>query len=308
MEQLVGGQAGQLLADVECHPVEEGAVVGRVGVADAFVRGARRGVDGCGDLVVRVLAPVGRMGVRVVGARGEEEPGAVGAGDVEAAVGAGGDRAALGADPDLGLEAEPVVLERSAYGEPVAGGGGGEVGARRGVAQGEGHPPRPVRREPSADDPAGVGDEELPAVGGPALGVGDGRECGAQVQTAAVGGVGGGRGARHVEQQIPEDLVGAVAAARLSEFGGHRAGAEGALAVEAPADAGESVGPGSGPVPEVVALGRSGSAGPQGLLVEGEALGGERAMDARAEGAASDGQGFALPVGGRGKVVEYRVR
>lgn len=109
-----------------------------------------------GDRVVRVLAAVGRIAVGVVAGSGEDEPGAVGIGDGQRAVGPGGDAAATRTDPDLGLEAQPVVLQRAPYGQPVSSCGRGEVAARRGVAQGEGDPSRAVRSEPPGDDGAGV--------------------------------------------------------------------------------------------------------------------------------------------------------
>jgi hypothetical protein len=172
------------------------------------------------------------------------EPGAVGAGDGERAAGSGGDGAAAGTDPDLGLEAQPVVLKRAPYGEPVPGGGGREVAARRGVAQREGDLSRAVRGEAAGDDLAGVGDEELPGVVGVLVGVGDGGERGPQVEGAAVGGVGGSRGVRQVQQQVAEDLVGAVAAARLAELVGDGVRVERTLGVEALLHCGEGAGSG----------------------------------------------------------------
>ncbi len=121
-QQLVGRQVGQLLTDVEGDSVEQGAVVVHVSVADALVRGGRRGVDGGRDVRVRVLTAVGGKGVRVVGACREEEPRAVRSGDGDAAVGPRGDLATGGTDADLGLEAQAVVLEGAPDGETVPGG------------------------------------------------------------------------------------------------------------------------------------------------------------------------------------------
>lgn len=289
-QQLVGRQVGQLLADVEGDPVEERPMVVYMGSPDLLVRRSGRFVHRAGDRVVRVVAAVGRIAVGVVGGSGEGEPGAVGIGDGQRAVGPGGDAAATRTDPDLGLEAQPVVLQRAPYGQPVSSCGRGEVAARRGVAQGEGDLSRAVRSEPPGDDAAGVGDEELPGVVDVPVGVGDGGERCAQVEGASVGGVGGGRGMRQIEQQVTEDLVGAVAAACLAELRGDRVRIDRTLAVEALLHCGEGTRSGGGPVPEVVPLGGAGAAGPQRLLVEGEPFRSERSVDARAQGATADGQ------------------